>query len=303
MAFSASDAAFEGFRVTRSHPLAVAAWALLTVTFSFAATMMMINMAGPSLMEIMRIAESGVEPDPLTILPLFGDVMGANLLLAIPGLAFMSILFTAIFRATAAESGRDRLAFLRLGAAEARAFAVWLVICLMMIVAMMLGGVALSIPATMLSMAVGGPQSAAGQMLVSAVLYLGLFFVMMAVWVRLSFAGPMTFLQNRIRIFSSWSATSGRFWALFGAYLVVFVMVLVVGVLGFAIGLGVMVALGGDIASLTHPDMSSVETYFTPGMTGYLIVTWVFSMLNYVILLAPTMAAYRAVRGREPSAA
>jgi membrane-anchored glycerophosphoryl diester phosphodiesterase (GDPDase) len=47
------------------------------------------------------------------------------------------------------------------------------------------------------------------------------------VWfqVRLSLAFPLTLLRREIVIGESWRLTRGRFWTLFGAYLVIFVLV------------------------------------------------------------------------------
>jgi hypothetical protein len=50
-----------------------------------------------------------------------------------------------------------------------------------------------------------------------------------AVWleVRLSLAFPLTVMRGRIVIGEAWRASRGRFWTLFGAYIVIFLLMLV----------------------------------------------------------------------------
>jgi hypothetical protein len=46
--FSPTQAAFEGFRLTRERPVAVLVWAAAIFVFSLVTTAMLIGMAGPS---------------------------------------------------------------------------------------------------------------------------------------------------------------------------------------------------------------------------------------------------------------
>jgi hypothetical protein len=140
--------------------------------------------------------------------------------------------------------------------------------------------------------AAGGPGGAL-LAVVGALVALG---VSVWVFVRLSLAAPMTFAERKLRVFESWSLTRGHFWALFGAYLIAFVMGLVVSLLGLAIFFGVAVAVGGGVAAISgvfQPDFSSFAAYLTPLRIAYLIVNAGISALAYAILIAPGAVAYR----------
>lgn len=296
MAFSATDAAFEGFRLTREHPKAVALWALVSVIFNFAMVIALVTLSGPALTQMMAVSEAGGAGDPSQILGLFGEMMRGYVVMIPLGLIFVAILLNGVYRASSRPTA-NAFGFLRLGAAELRQLVAMFVIGVVGFIYLIVALFLLSIVAGMAAMAAGGPQTPTGMVIMMCILYLGLFVVWMPFYVKFSFSGPMTFVQNRIRIFSSWGATSGHFWPLMGCYVLAGVMGIVVAILGMAIGVAILVGLGGSFGQLAKPDMSSLAAYLTPGMIGYMVVGSIFNALTYAIFFGPAMAAYKAIHG------
>ena len=111
MSLSATEAAFEGFRVVRRKPTVVAWWALAyLVLFAVA-----FALAGPSLIEVMTIADTmnAANPSPADMQRLGAAYAGLAWLLP-AGLLFGAVLNTAIVRAVLRPE-EGRLGYLRLG--------------------------------------------------------------------------------------------------------------------------------------------------------------------------------------------
>jgi hypothetical protein len=301
MKFSTSDAAFEGFRLTRAHPKAVALWALVSIPFNLAMTGVLVSLSGPALTEMRELSQAGPAADPTAVFDLLGEIMRGYVVMIPLGLIFVSILINAVYRASSRPTA-NVFGFLRLGAAELRQLVALLVIGLLGVIYTIVTSFVLSIVATVASFAAGGPQSPIGLLVMMCILYAGLFALWLPFYVKFSFSGPMTFVQNRICIFSSWGATAGHFWPLAGCYVLAGVAGIVVTLLGMAIGAAVLVSLGGDLGQMMRPDMSSLSTYLTPGMIGYLIVGAFFNTLTYAIYFGPAMAAYKAIHGGSAEA-
>ena len=298
MAFSATMAALEGFRLTRRQPAAVAVWAVLMLVFNLAAIGLLIMIAGPAMTEMSQLS-ADQSADPERMLALMGPMAGAYGALIPLSLVFIAMVTTAVYRASSSEKG-DTFGFLRLGIAEFRQVVVSLVVGLMALVALFVIVLVLGMIMGMIGVAMGGSGTGAAVAMVLIVILL--YFVMLAGWlgfyVKFSFAGPMTFVEKRIRIFESWKATSGRFWPLMGCYLFAGVLGVVVALLGLVIGMAAVIGVGGDVAEVFQTDMTSMATYFTPGMLAYVVISSIFNALTYAIFLSPAMAAYLQIHGR-----
>lgn len=293
MAFSATEAALEGFRLTRRHPAAVAVWAALMLVFNLGVSVLMVVMAGPQLMAMSQIDQTNPEAmAPQEVLALMGPVMGVYAILVMLSLIVVSVLTAAVYRAAGSEGG-DRAGFLRFGADEFRQMAVGLIVGLLGFVGLIVLTVVISIPV--------GLAATTGNMAAMFVAMLLLYAVMavggLAFYTKFSFAGPMTFASRRIRIFESWKATSGRFWPLAGCYLMATLLGLLVAFLGWVISIGGLMALGGTFEQAMVPDMTSLAVFLTPGRAAYLAVNAVFSALSYTIFLSPAFAAWRQIHG------
>lgn len=297
MAFSATEAALEGFRLTRRHPAAVAVWAALMLVFNLGVSVLMVVMAGPQLMAMSQMDQTNPEAmAPQEVLALMGPVMGVYAILVMLSLIVVSVLTAAVYRAAGSEGG-DRAGFLRFGADEFRQMAVGLIVGLLGFVGLIVLTVVISIPV--------GLAATTGNMAAMFVAMLLLYAVMavggLAFYTKFSFAGPMTFASRRIRIFESWKATSGRFWPLAGCYLMATLLGLLVAFLGWVISIGGLMALGGTFEQAMVPDMTSLAVFLTPGRAAYLAVNAVFSALSYTIFLSPAFAAWRQIHGSAAS--
>lgn len=297
MAFSATEAALEGFRLTRRHPAAVAVWAALMLVFNVGVAVLMVVMAGPQLMVMSQMDQTNPEAmAPQELLAMMGPVMGVYAILIVASLIVMSVLTAAVYRAAGSEGG-DRAGFLRFGADEFRQMAVGLIVGLLGFVGLIVLTVVISIPV--------GLAATTGNMAAIFVAMLLLYAVMavggLAFYTKFSFAGPMTFASKRIRIFESWKATSGRFWPLAGCYLMATLLGLLVAFLGWVISIGGLMALGGTFEQAMTPDMASLAVFLTPGRAAYLAVNAVFSALSYTIFLSPAFAAWRQIHGSAAS--
>ena len=305
MAFSASDAALEGFRLTRRHPKAIVFWALAALAFNLAIIGSLIVLAGPAMTEMMAVSRSGGVADPELSMAAAGSMAVAYLAVLPLTCLFLAVFAGAVYRASI-RPGESAFGFLRLGMDEFRLLVVGVVVGLMGLVAVMVLSIGVSIVGSRIAvgMSGGGPPGAGGMIITVLLVYIGMFFGGMAFYVKFSFAGPMTFLQKRIDIFGSWRATKGRFWALFGCYTLAVVLGVVVSLLGVSIAMAAMLAFGGGPSQVFAPDMSSLAAYFTPAMAAYVAVTSVFTALTYPIYLAPAMAAWTALHGgADPSRA
>ena len=206
------------FRLVREHPGAVLIWMLIYL----ATTVVGLFVTQPSL-EMEAAAAGGADP---LAMPGFWSAFGSMMLVQIASSLVFMILFTAALRAILRpqEPGSG---FLRLGADELRiiGLAIFLTIILyggMLVMILFLFTIAALVM---------GPAAIGG---VWFVLLLALPVVFVAVWlyVRFSLAFPLTVLRRKIVIGESWELTRGRFWTLFGAYLVLILILVLLSIAG-----------------------------------------------------------------------
>lgn len=97
----------------------------------------------------------------------------------------------------------------------------------------------------------GDPSALGGAALALPFVFLALFVVFGWLCVRLAPAAATSIARNRFAFFDAWKVTGGRFWALLGSFVLLFVMyfvatMIVYGVGGFAFAMG----LAGQAAQL-----------------------------------------------------
>jgi len=290
--FSAVDAAFSGFRVARERPLMVAVWAVLMTAVSLGSSLAMISLVGPEL-AAMTAASAAPDPDPQETLrhlaalgPFFAVLLPFSLL-------YYGVVQAAVNRAVL-RPGDRAMASLRLGADEVRQVVVllvqWLAILGVYLLAIIGVGVAIGVAS-----ATGGAKVAIP---VGVLAGLAALATLIALIVRFSLAGAQTFDTGKINVFGTWRLTGKRFWPILGAYLLAFVMALIVWALVMAIILAAVVLLGGGLAAvgaIFQPDMSSLADFFTPAMIIYELLGGVMSALLLLISCAPAPTIYRAL--------
>ena len=293
MAFSASDAAFEGFRLAREHPRAIALWSLIYFAFNMVSSALLIAMAGAPLAEFLALGQAGAAADPERMVELVVALAPANLVVGLLTLVVCAVLFAAISRAVLQPTQSAR-GFVRLGADEARQFAVLLVLSLLSLVLMFM----ITALASFAAVIVGAASPPAGGLL-SALGMIGMMVAVLWLWGRMSLSGPMTLDAGRVSLAGAWTLTRGRGWALCGALFLALVLAAIVSLLCVIIFAAVgAVAFGGvEMARVVFsPDFSSLAGYFTPAMILWNAAASVINVLVLAIVAGVGARAYAELR-------
>lgn len=292
MRFSATEAAFEGFRIVRRHPLAILFWGLAYVVFFIA----FFALVGGQLAGVIAQAEAlqGGEPD-VSDLQALGQSYFTILGLGAPlGLLLSAVLSAGVARAVLNPS-QKAFGYLRLGADELRVLAVNLILS----IALGLGFFVLAMIVGVAAGVVAQGNQGAG---VLVGVLLGLAFAVLAIWiaVRLSLAVPLTMAEKRIAPFASFAVTKGHFWPLLGMAVIAFIMSILVSLLGSVIALPIMMFTGGGLAQLAALEGQSTQAILqtaAPGLLAWGVVNAIVSALQLAVLYAPFAAAYRDIKG------
>jgi hypothetical protein len=293
-AFSPTDVAFEGFRITRERPITVAIWTGFYLVVSLAMAILMIATVGPEFNALEQAAKHGGDPQQSIetlqkLLPFYA--------IAFPvGISVMSIFAGAVFRIVLGRPGgvAGHLAF---GEDEFRLIAMSLIVSVLMLLALFVIMLAVGILA-----GIGATISPAAGGLIGVVSGIAAFCGMLWVTVRLSLCGPMTFAERKIVIFRAWTVSRGHFWQLLGSYALAMGMGIVAALMAFIVFVALagvlVVATGGtiaDIGALFRPDFTSIASFFTPAMILYQVFGAVITAIYYAVILAPQAMAYVAL--------
>ena len=299
MAFSASDAAFEGFRLVRRKPVALIAWALLYAVLSLASVFAMSNAIG-LMVEWGERAEAleSAEPTQAEVMAVFqgfGEVMLSLAWLLPVSLIVGAMLMAAVARAVL-NPRAGGFGYLRLGMDEVRVFVVSLVLCILLFCGWLAVGLLVGVLA-----GIAGATGASWLWLV--VVLGGLAGVAAIIWlaVRLSLAVPITVAENRFAIFDSFALTKGRFWPLLGMAVIAFVMVLVISLLAMVVTLPLNLMTGLEswsFGSNADPEVMAAALDVTnPWVIVNALVEAVVYALTVGVMYAPFAAAYRDIKG------
>jgi len=296
--FSATDVAFTGFRFVREHPRTAAAWAGLQLVISIVMGAAITVIAGPAVMGIQALGVQGPR-DPAQAWAVLQQILPVYLLLIPFALIFYPVLYAAMSRAVL-RPAEGRWGYLRLGMDEVRQLLLFLLVIIVALVAEIVGSIGALIPVVIIAMVAKGLAS-----LITVIVFLVLLCAMIYVWVRLSLSWPLTFDRQRVSLFGSWALTRGRFWKMFGTYVLVLAMAVVVCLLVALIGGALAAVMGGGLSGISlmmRPDMSSVGAYFSPVRLVMLAVSSVAAALIWPLLLMPHAAIYAALRPNSPGA-
>ena len=294
MAFSATDAVFEGFRVVRRQPLALVFWALFYAAIMAAA----FAMIGPSLIGFVtateQLEQSGATPTMEDFAPLF-QMMGLLFAVLLPASLIASAMMHAAIARSVLRPGESAFGYLRLGMDEVRVLVVSVVLFLVFMVLM-------AVSSGLIGVAVGMTVAAEAPALWLLVVLLVLATIALFAWlsVRLSLAIPITMAERRIAIFDSFGFTKGRFWPLLGMALLAWVLSMVVGLLGSLVAMPLELATGGGITALEGLEDESLQVILQsawPAIGAWILINAVMSALQVAVVYAPFAAAYRDIKG------
>jgi hypothetical protein len=275
--FSASEAALEGFRLTRQRPGTILAWAGVYFIGILVIGGLMGVALGPRFAEAMRVSDPSEKTDAVAVILM--DSWPAFLLVLLVVATLMSVLIAGIYRLVMRPE-EPGFAHLRLGSDEFRLTAVNLLLFSIGFVCLFAAIVALAL--------VRETGSWLSFLLFAVVIAL-------TAWVgaRLSMVTPMTFAGRKIAIGAAWSLTRGRMWPLLGMMLlaaVFYVMIwLLISVAGALI---VWLAGGGQALEGQVSVVAVVAGVIT------LVMQFLLYVLQVVMIYAPFAVAYQQITGQ-----
>jgi hypothetical protein len=295
MGFSATDAALEGFRITRARPSAILAWAAVQLVFVVLARLALIWIVGDKASAFFSLTLFSNPAEMTALAPVIAQYTAAYLALLV---ILCGVLYPAVDRAVLRPE-EGRWGWLRLGMDEARqvgVFACWVLVLLAVYLA---GMVVVQILALLLGLVLG----AAGAIVATAIGFLADLAFVIWIGVRLSLAPPATFDRRRFVLLDTWALTRGRVGPLLGAYAISWALSFLVTVLVSFIGGAIASFLPGAPAlGATQP---VIGTTFASVLEPQSIVEFLFSALAgglvTPLMLAPPAYAYRALAGAGPA--
>jgi len=297
MAFSASDAAFEGFRVVRRHPFALVFWALLyVVVFGVAFALVGGNMV-TLIAAMARLETMGGTPTLEDLQPVIQTYLTMLVVLVPLFLVASAVLTSAISRAVL-RPGTSAFGYMRLGADEIRVLVVTIAVGFVMVALMALFGL-------LIGVAYGATSGTSAGGLIVAVLCVAALGAYIWLMVRLSLAVPITIAERRIAVFDSFRMTKGHFWSLLGMALLAGVMSVVVSILGSIVTMPIQMMTGGGFKALEGMDggnMMAMLQAAWPAILVMVVLQAVLSALQLAVIYAPFSAAYRDITGGKPDA-
>jgi len=290
--FSASDAAFSGFRLVRENLKTIGVWAVAMTVLSIASNVLAIQFFGPKLEALLSYMTDTNNPDPDEFFNRASGLTPLMLWMLPYSLIVNGVVFAALNRLILRHD-ESRFAYLRLGAAELRQAVLWVLTSCVLMGVLFLGS------------AVSGFLGALGGTTGAFLALLGLVGALCGVVylaVRLSFASAVTFDTGKITLFKSMPRTEGLFWPLLGAYLLAAVMSIIVVLLIWTIVSAIGLVASGDFAAtgkMLRADTTSLRAYFTPAGVVQALFSGLINVLTTLIVFGPAPSIYRELKERE----
>lgn len=301
MRFSATDAAFEGFRVVRREPLVLLTWTVLYLGVLVATVIGMAAVA-PAQAELIRLSASmqGAPSQSLEelspLLQAYGQVMSGMAWVFVLTIIVHVVLMTAITRAVLAPRRAEWFGYVRLGVDELRATVVTLVLVVLMTLIWFVVVVIASMIGALVGAAVG---DAAFLVALGSIGFAIAFMIWLAI--RWSLAVPITVAERKLAFFESFRITRGRFWPLLGMMILSVVMAVLVGLLSMLVTQPInLIARSDHSAEWTVQE--AIQAFTNPWVVVSALLGAVFYVLFFGVIYAPLAAAYRELSGRGEAA-
>jgi hypothetical protein len=295
--FSPSDAALEGFRLTRENPKAFGIWAAASLLVNVLSGVIDAFMPANVKRGLETISANDVMTGPQLL-----DALILTAPVILLGMAVLNVMAAAVYRLIFRHDD-TRFGYLRLGADELRLMGLTLIYIVLFIALVVAVGMVSGIVVALAGLVSPAAQSFLGWLSIPVS-----FGVIIYVLVRLSLAPVATFAERRLAIFESWRLTRGQFWRLFGAYVLAIACVAVMGILVFVVftgAVGVVVLLTGgqlsDVGSIMNPKDPTLRSYLNIGLIASMIVSSIFGALWNAVIAAPGAVAYQALHGDPPA--
>lgn len=274
--FSPSDAAMEGFRLTREHPGVMLAWSAVYLGGILLIGLVMMASLGPQFIALARKGQLSSPDDVEAVANMLVQSWPAFLLVLVMTAGLMSVITAGVMRFVL-KPQEHGFAHLKLGKTELQ---------LTLANLACVGLYALSVVMGVIFTA-GAAQSGS----VGAAIAIALVAAF-GIWigVRLSLLAPSVFVTGRISFPSAWEKTKGHFWPLLGMIVLAVVFYVIVYILFSIISIALVELSGGqaaiqDIARLTP--LTAITAVI------YLVLQFLLQVLQIVMIYAPFAVAYR----------
>lgn len=297
--------AVAGVGVITRRPLAVLVWAGVLLLLGVLPAAGLMSAFLGALAEIARMDASGVEPSPDALVPAMSAAFAMQPVLLLTSLAVRAILTAAVFRAVL-EPADSRWFYLRLGARE-----LWL--ALMIVVFGVLSfGVMIPVSAVLVPLLMVLAMGAEENLFAVVPIMLAAVLIALAVlgwlFVRFSMALPMTFTEQRFRLFESWTMTRGQTWRLIAVGLLLIGIVLALELALLALLVVASLAFLGEggldeaaASAFFAQDASIWMAELAPWAVGMALIGALLGAVVTTLLAAPWAEAYRQLSGAPPS--
>lgn len=282
--FSPSEAALEGFRLTRRRPGVLLAWSgIYFASVLVIGVAMMVSM-GPRFIDMLKKGQL-VSNDPEAFAVLLEQSWPAFVVVLLMTILLMSVIMGGIFRLVL---GRDEkgLAHLRLGPDELRMSAVNLGLVAIGMAFLVFG---------LLTTRLAASQGALVGFLV------GVAVLCLTIWVgvRLSLVTPMTFDTGRVAFRSAWRLTRGRFWPLLGMIVLAVIFYVMVWIFTAVITVVIVEVAGGEQAI---QDVGGLSIVTAVAALLTIVLQSLLQVLQIVMIYGPFAVAYRQISGERAEA-
>jgi hypothetical protein len=283
------DAALEGPRIMRRHPVVVLCWALFSLVM-----LPLLGLLAKMVLneqERLALAQRQSSADPRDILDMVSQLGGVMVLLIMAALVLGAILSAAIMRSVL-HPEEKRVAYLRLGREELRLLVVSLITWAAALMVTIIPGGVVALGAALL----GGTPAAGWFTFIG-----GLTVLALSTWVavRLSMLAPHAFVVGHIDPRAAWLLTHGQFWRLLGLFVMVIVMCVVVSILGTTLSTIVGAVIAGGLEDPIAAGAAASHPRLILALVANLLLAPIFLTLQAVIVTAAPAAAFRQLAASD----
>lgn len=298
MRFSATEAAFEGFRLVRRNPVALVFWTLAYLVLSVGSMLAMILhrdqiVEGMRTLETLSASGASSMEDISTMMDAYAQMTSYSFLVLPLSILISAMLSAAVARGVLTPDDK-RFGYMRLGMDELRVFVVTVVLA---ILTALIAGMAFGV--VMMIGSVGAVTGQAWLFLVAVLAALATFALVIWLAVRWSLAVPITVAEKKFAFFDSFRLTKGRFWPLLGMAIVAGVLSLVMWALSMIVVLPLGMMSGMSTMGMGGTDSAAVVERLTlanPLIFLNALANAIVYALMVAIVYAPFSAAYRDLK-------